>query len=192
MEPWHFYIKNLALNFNVVFLLAAVMPVLLLLFGAPAQGEQDKTAQKAKAPKGRKAKKRSGDDVDVDTGTETDIETASTGMTFIYLLPTFLTFLIFTSLAHKEERFLTMIYPTLCLASAISVGCLHRGLLEIIHRVFGSSATGATGATGTAAAALSSALRLCILAGLGLSTMLSLSRSTALHVNFFAPQVSSR
>eukprot|EP00913_Durusdinium_trenchii_P008360 g7853.t1 len=40
---------------------------------------------------------------------------------FVTLLPMYLTLALFFKMAHKEERFLTMTYPHICLAAAVTL-----------------------------------------------------------------------
>ena len=88
-EPWNFYIKNLALNFNlhmVTSLLSLPLVCVLCVCSSAVRSEW------RCPPK----------------------------MIALYLLPLYLVFGMFTSMAHKEERFLFSIYPLICLGSALS------------------------------------------------------------------------
>jgi alpha-1,2-mannosyltransferase len=139
-EPWHFYLKNLALNFNVILLLALGAPVSILLFGNGIT--VDKTA------------------------------TVSRLVSLLYVSPMLVTLVFFSLMEHKEERFLTMIYPTLCMAAALSVNCFHNFCRATIA---------------PRSSALSKLLSALMALGVLLSVAMSISRSAGLHINFGAP-----
>jgi len=90
--------------------------------------------------------------------------------------PMYLVLLLFGSMAHKEERFLTPIYPLLCLSAA-----------AMLDTALGAAERGAA-ACGLSrrAPARTCCNSLLVLAALAAGT-LSTSRSMALYVNFRAP-----
>lgn len=93
-EPWYFYFLNGFLNFNVAFLAAlASLPTLLFSY-AMTRAKWISLKRKLKV---------------------------STLAIAIKLSFFYLWFLIFTFQAHKEERFLYVIYPLLCFNSAIAL-----------------------------------------------------------------------
>ncbi|CAJ1452906.1 unnamed protein product [Effrenium voratum] len=126
-EPWHFYAKNLLLNFN--FVAALALPALCL-------------AERQLA---------------------------------IKLLPMYVTLAMFFKMAHKEERFLTMTYPLICLAAAVTadaiISCVEWAVRSCLKAV------------GMAQALGKAAFIALVLA----FWMLSLSRSAALALYFRAP-----
>ncbi|KAF8477007.1 Alg9-like mannosyltransferase family-domain-containing protein [Kalaharituber pfeilii] len=92
-EPWWFYLANLALNFNVHLLLALMSaPVLFLfsLFPIPTSNSNNKQYQ------------------------------PPTTTLITLLIPFYLWLGVFTLQAHKEERFMFVAYPALCVSSAIA------------------------------------------------------------------------
>lgn len=90
-EPWHFYIRNLLINFNIWFVLAfASLPITVLHHLTPLA---------AKRP------------VSYRTGL---------ARTVLFTLPFYLWLAIFTIQPHKEERFMYPIYPALALNAAIA------------------------------------------------------------------------
>ncbi|KAL9000351.1 MAG: hypothetical protein Q9188_005694 [Gyalolechia gomerana] len=87
-EPWHFYLRNLSLNFNFWFLLA--------LCAGPVLGVQFLL-------QGRSATKQ------------------SPIRSMVFAAPLYLWLAIFSSQAHKEERFMYPVYPFLALNAAIAL-----------------------------------------------------------------------
>ena len=87
-EPWHFYIRNLLLNFNAWFILAMCAgPILLLSFITQHR----------------------------------PFSITRFWRSMIFSLPFYLWFAVFTSQAHKEERFMYPAYPLLCFNAAIAM-----------------------------------------------------------------------
>ncbi|KAB8346198.1 hypothetical protein FH972_023243 [Carpinus fangiana] len=94
-EPWHFYIRNLLINFNVWFLLALVsLPVAVLHHFSPIA---------IKRP------------ISYRTGIL---------RTVAFTSPFYLWLAIFTIQPHKEERFMYPIYPALALNAAVALHTL--------------------------------------------------------------------
>jgi alpha-1,2-mannosyltransferase len=140
-EPWHFYLKNLALNFNIILPLALVAPLLTIVFGTGARSKDSPG-------------------------------TISRLMALLYLSPMVIALVFFSAMEHKEERFLTMIYPLLCMAAAVSVNTF----LDVSNATFLPRFA--------SAAKLVNAVVVLVLL---LSSTMSVSRSVGLHVNFGAP-----
>lgn len=91
-DPWHFYIRNLAINFNIWFPLALLSFPLLLL--------QSQFSRRDSRPSSQKS--------------------IITIRSFILISPFYLWLAIFSLQPHKEERFMYPIYPLLCLNAAMS------------------------------------------------------------------------
>lgn len=135
-EPWYYYFLNLAMNFNIAFILAlasAIVPVFNLFH-------------------------------------------KSLKMPFMGLVtmisPFFLWLAIFTVQPHKEERFMYVAYPSLCLNAALT--------LETFS-IFAQSLFSAVG--------LKSVItrRLVVFTVVAAFAILSLSRSSALTIYYGAP-----
>lgn len=99
VEDWTFYFKNLFLNFNGIFLLSLLTPILITIMKYCKSKYDKKSVTIFKyillGVKGRKI--------------------------IIYLLPYYIWVAFFSSLYHKEERFMTLIYPMICLSAAIGL-----------------------------------------------------------------------
>ncbi|KAE8978248.1 Alpha-1,2-mannosyltransferase [Phytophthora rubi] len=133
-EPLSYYLLNLALNFNVVALLAA--PAVLFVFVLPSHYETGKLQLVA------------------------------------YLLPMYLWVAIMFTQAHKEERFLSPVYPLFCLAAAITLSAV----VYRIGRFFSHARHIGNGLT-----------QLIVVGTLGVYSLLSVSRVVSNIVNFGAP-----
>ncbi|OWZ00604.1 Alpha mannosyltransferase, partial [Phytophthora megakarya] len=133
-EPLSYYLLNLALNFNVVALLA--VPAMLFVFVLPSHYETGKLQLLA------------------------------------YLSPMYLWVAIMFTQAHKEERFLSPVYPLFCLAAAITLSAV----VYRIGRFFSHARSVGNGLT-----------KLIVVGTLGVYALLSLSRVVSNVVNFSAP-----
>lgn len=93
-------------------------------------------------------------------------------MALMYLLPGMATLSLFTVMAHKEERFLSMIYPILCLGAALTYHLVLEFLTMVVPKkiICGRRI-----------------LRLCWVWLVLISCVVSVSRSVGLYVNFYAP-----
>ncbi|CAI5740115.1 unnamed protein product [Peronospora destructor] len=133
-EPLSYYLLNLALNFNVVALLA--VPAALFVFVLPSHYETGKVQLVA------------------------------------YLSPMYIWMAIMFTQAHKEERFLSPIYPLVCLAAAITLSAVvyHIGRFFSHVRTVGSALS-----------------QLIVVGTLGMYSLLSVSRIVSNVVNFGAP-----
>ncbi|GJD10321.1 Alpha-1,2-mannosyltransferase ALG9 [Galdieria sulphuraria] len=109
VEPWYYYILNLFLNFNIVFLLSLVfMPVFLLIF----------PLSKFKISflwNNRQQWMES----------------------LWYCSPLYLWSMIYLSQPHKEERFFFPVYSLICLSGAICLHSLQR-VLQLLEQWFNS------------------------------------------------------
>ncbi|KAG8961232.1 mannosyltransferase [Tulasnella sp. 419] len=95
-EPWHFYVMNLLLNFNLALPLAlAAFPALLLTYRI-----QNRRVGITKP------------------GADDGSPYVSLGLR---LAPVYLWLGIFTAQAHKEERFMYPIYPLICFNAAVAL-----------------------------------------------------------------------
>lgn len=104
-EPASFYAVNLALNFNGALVLAAVLPATLPLASLFGRANAKKQTLCV-------------------TGCKAQL---------VYLAPLYVWFCFYSSLPHKEERFLAPCYPLLCAAAAASLGgsiCTHAVLIS--------------------------------------------------------------
>ncbi|CAI2175939.1 18085_t:CDS:10 [Funneliformis geosporum] len=104
-EPWHFYILNGFLNFNFLFFMALIsIPGLIITYF-------------------------------VDPGRISSTSTAGPIYAYLYLafrlLPFYLWLVTIIIQPHKEERFLFIVYPLICLNSAVAL-FLIRGWLDRI------------------------------------------------------------
>lgn len=133
-EPLRYYLWNLALNFNVVALLAA--PAAFFVFALPSH------------------------------------DGTSTRQLLAYLSPMYVWITIMFAQAHKEERFLSPIYPFICLAAAVTLSAVvYRTKRFFSH----APAVGSKLATGSVVCVLS------------VYALLSISRIASTIVNFSAP-----
>ncbi|KAG8833676.1 mannosyltransferase, partial [Serendipita sp. 399] len=106
-EPWHFYLSNLVLNFNVLVGLALLsLPALVIT--------------------SRVDRNRLG------TNKPSDYETSPYLLLSIRLAPFYLWLGILSLQPHKEERFMFPIYPFLCFNAAVAL-YLIRGWLETFY-----------------------------------------------------------
>jgi len=95
VERWHFYARNLALNFNIWFFLAlAALPLLLV--------QHTVLYKCASTPVSKQSLLRS----------------------VVFVSPFYLWLAIFTAQPHKEERFMYPVYPALALNAAIALHIL--------------------------------------------------------------------
>ncbi|KAG2775501.1 Alpha-1,2-mannosyltransferase [Phytophthora cactorum] len=133
-EPLSYYLLNLALNFNVVALLAA--PAALFVFALPGHYETSKVQLLA------------------------------------YLSPMYVWVGIMFTQAHKEERFLSPVYPLFCLAAAITLSAV----VYRIKRFFSHALAVGSGLT-----------KVLVVGTLGVYALLSVSRVFSNVVNFSAP-----
>lgn len=91
-EPWHFYIRNLLLNFNVWFILALCAgPMLAIMLAWPYLTRQQYVLQ---PPYWR---------------------------SMVFVTPFYMWLAIFSAQAHKEERFMYPAYPLLCFNAAVAL-----------------------------------------------------------------------
>jgi alpha-1,2-mannosyltransferase len=140
VEPWHFYPVNLFLNFNIAFILAIAAPfIIAMTYGIRSNGNNGNT--------------NGGDN--------------KLWSWFKYTSPAWLWLAIFMRMAHKEERFLFVIYPLLCLSASLSLSSLHTAALAITR-------------SGRTVAILMATVLLPYI-------ILSLSRTSALVVYYGAP-----
>ena len=117
VEPWYYYLHNLALNFNVALPAALAAPLLLLLsrfLGLEGAGAT------AKAGGGG---------------------TATTGRLLLVLSGLYLWIGFFSCIPHKEERFMFPVYPMLCLAAALAIVTAARILCAGLPRALLTSAS---------------------------------------------------
>jgi alpha-1,2-mannosyltransferase len=106
-EPWHFYILNLVLNFNILTLLALLsLPILM----ATSYFDYNRIAS-----------------------TKPSVQESSPYFLIgIRLAPFYLWTLTLSLQAHKEERFMFPVYPLLCFNASVTLYLL-RGWLEKLY-----------------------------------------------------------
>ncbi|KAG9314095.1 glycosyltransferase family 22 protein [Chiua virens] len=106
-SPWYFYVLNLLLNFNIVFVLAfASLPSLVITYYV----DHKRLGLTKPRPN----------------------ESSPYTILALRLAPLYLWTSILTSQAHKEERFMFPAYPLICFNAAITVYLL-RGWLEVAY-----------------------------------------------------------
>ncbi|CAG8576594.1 11353_t:CDS:2 [Acaulospora morrowiae] len=94
-EPWYYYVMNGLLNFNILFIMALISLPGLLVTSV------------------------------VDSGRISSSTTTGPVYAYLYLIfrlmPFYLWFFTFLAQPHKEERFLFVVYPLLCLNAAVAM-----------------------------------------------------------------------
>ncbi|GMH39181.1 hypothetical protein BSKO_07079 [Bryopsis sp. KO-2023] len=141
VEPWGFYVRNGLNNFNIALPLALSLPLVALvawMFGATDGGSRKET--------------RASDAMFVRVG--------------VVCLSFFVWMLAISLLPHKEERFMYVVFPQICLAAALSLSAVQ----NMASKCFGISA--------------GKALVILILAA---QVPLSIMRTSALLANYSAP-----
>ncbi|PWY97947.1 hypothetical protein BCV70DRAFT_202433 [Testicularia cyperi] len=114
-EPVSYYFSNLALNFNVFFLLALLSLPLLFVTARVDPKRFQRPLSEIQAKKGH--------------ATESQASSLFT-LALLRLVPFYLWFGLLSLQAHKEERFMYPAYPLLCLNGAASLYLL-RSLAEV-------------------------------------------------------------
>ncbi|KAK9719431.1 mannosyltransferase [Basidiobolus ranarum] len=105
-EPWWFYFVNGILNFNIIFVFALIsLPGLLLTYWMDLPKSQPQSAKGIPSPYIKFMTR---------------------------LAPFYLWLFIFTVQPHKEERFLFVVYPLICLNAAVGLFIV-RGWLENLY-----------------------------------------------------------
>ncbi|KAL9651032.1 hypothetical protein ABK040_012776 [Willaertia magna] len=121
VEPWNYYFKNLILNFNLTFLFSLITPFVILLHYLLT-----KLWDKNLLVLGN-----------------TSLLTSYLNTThrwyihyrwLIYLSPFYIWFIFMTSLPHKEERFMFVVYPVLCLCGGVSIEFILQILDILIYK----------------------------------------------------------
>ncbi|KAJ2551304.1 mannosyltransferase [Coemansia sp. RSA 1933] len=105
-EPWYYYLKNGLVNGNAVMVLAlASLPAWLVYYAvlrvATARSAQQQHQQQQ--------------------GDTADRLIAAHWLLLFRILPFFLTLIVFSLQPHKEERFLTIVYPHMCFNAAAAL-----------------------------------------------------------------------
>ncbi|CAE7271649.1 ALG9 [Symbiodinium pilosum] len=101
----------------------------------------------------------------------------------IVILPMYITLAMFTKMAHKEERFLTMLYPLLCLSAAMTVDTLLAGVEKVVSLLLREDDASCTRTWRTSKVVSSLMAAACVM----VFAVTSVSRSAALHFHFMAP-----
>lgn len=120
VEPWHFYLHNLALNHNAALPAALIAPLLLALPLRQPSGVSAATTKKS-------------DDTSPAAPRDADDEGAMrNGRLLLTLSGLYLWMAFFSAVPHKEERFMFPVYPLLLLAAAISMSIAARALTRAL------------------------------------------------------------
>lgn len=126
VEGAEYYVKNLALNFQLAFALACSAPFAVAVAVATKAFVLRSLARSGKAPKNIKL-------------TTVMEKYRNTWRTLLFVCTPFpLVVAFFTAIPHKEERFLYMIYPFVCLSAAIATAAFAEGALRITRHAFKS------------------------------------------------------
>ena len=156
-EPWHYFARNLFLNFNILAILAALSPlaIISLFFRGPKNSSNNSSETTTSTTMGK-------------------VEGRALAALAV-LSQLWLWFGVMSSRAHKEERFMFVIYPLIPLAAAFTLESVLAGV-DACARVCKISVSLRKNSAVT-------------LAGIVLivATALSASRATALSRNFSAP-----
>jgi alpha-1,2-mannosyltransferase len=112
-EPWHFYLVNLSLNFNILLPMA--------LFSLPAL-----------AITHRIDRRRLGNDI------PSPEQSSPFTLLALRLLPFYTWISIMSIQPHKEERFMYPVYPLVCFNAAVTTFLL-RGWIEVAYIKFTKS-----------------------------------------------------
>ncbi|KEI38671.1 glycosyltransferase family 22 protein [Mixia osmundae IAM 14324] len=114
VEPWYFYLFNLALNFNLALPLSLVsLPVL--------------------------AFSRLFDSKRISSGLSHKDRTSNAVLVAVRLAPWYIWLGLLSSQPHKEERFMFPAYPLLCFNAAVTLYCI-RGWIEKVYTGYTKSA----------------------------------------------------
>lgn len=161
-EDGTFYMKNLVLNFQLVSVLAVVAP-LAVAFAVATKAWHARGLMRAKMIDAKRAL--------------ADVKAyRSKWRAFLIVCSPFpLATAFFTTIPHKEERFLYMIYPSLCLSAAVTVAALTESAIAINRRAFGKSRAGELGVV------------VGVTLGMLVAAALSVSRTAALLKYYGAP-----
>mmetsp|Transcript_2540 Transcript_2540/g.3477 ORF Transcript_2540/g.3477 Transcript_2540/m.3477 type:complete len:535 (+) Transcript_2540:105-1709(+) len=130
-EPWDYYFRNLILNFQGIFGLSLISPLVILV-----SREKEKWQM------------------------------------LLFVLPHIIQLGLFTMLEHKEERFVSMIYPMLCLSAALSVSLVWKGINLYVRN----------------SRIAKSIAKVVVISALLVTAVIAISRSFALYKNYRAPQ----
>lgn len=137
VEPWTYYVRNLLLNLNGVAILGIVASPIIAL-------------------------------IDLVTGFNQQNKNGGERYSFgLLLLPMFMTLGLFMSMAHKEERFLSMIYPVCAVSAAY--------ILNFVYQLFKRSLN------------IEILGRFLVFVAVWFIALLSLSRIIAIVIGFSAP-----
>ncbi|KAF2077253.1 hypothetical protein CYY_001442 [Polysphondylium violaceum] len=98
---------------------------------------------------------------------------ASLGYSLLVLMPYYLWFSFMTYLPHKEERFLFVVYPFICLAGAVSLSYVLNIIESTINWMFGKGGKGLS--------------RFLCFSFILVFSLLSVSRIYSTYVNYTAP-----
>lgn len=124
VEPWYYYLLNLALNFGPALVFALIsLPMMLLL----AIFDPERISFSASSTFTQEASKKKSDGNSSGSG---NVIGSSSGLLLTFrLLPFYLWLGMLTLQAHKEERFVYPAYPLLCFNAAVGLYCF-KSLLD--------------------------------------------------------------
>lgn len=161
-EDGMFYVKNLALNFQLASVLAVIAP-LAVAFAVATKAWHERGLMRAKKIDAKRAL--------------AEVQAyRNKWRAFLAVCSPFpLATAFFTAIPHKEERFLYMIYPSLCLSAAVTVAALTESAIAINRLAFGRSRAGERGVV------------VGVILGMLVVAALSVSRTAALLKYYGAP-----
>ena len=117
VEEWHFYLRNLALNFNIALPCALAAPLMASLL-AICNRIYSHSAKRVGSSEGVADAKRL-------------LRTSNLcAETLLWMSPFHLWLLFFSLVPHKEERFMFVVYPQLCLSAAVTLTIVETGLFN--------------------------------------------------------------
>ncbi|KAJ1826493.1 mannosyltransferase [Coemansia sp. RSA 2599] len=111
-EPWHFYVRNGLLNGSLLMVLAlASLPLWAMYFAVLCISAKSPTDSGGSSSEGVAAARR---------------RLGESHLLLLYRIAPFnLALLVFSLQPHKEERFLSIVYPHMCFNAAVSLSLLH-------------------------------------------------------------------
>ncbi|KAJ1962390.1 mannosyltransferase [Dipsacomyces acuminosporus] len=133
-EPWYFYIKNGLVNANIIMVLALASFPLWIAYYAVLQltvsnssGSAAQSQDKSSSPDVNKAGEGDEEQRRRASAHKAAVDRLFTSHRLLLyrILPYYLVFVVFSLQPHKEERFMSIVYPHLCFNAAVSLSLLH-------------------------------------------------------------------
>jgi len=126
VEPWHFYLHNLALNFNGTLLAAMLAPPVLVLRALFAQNGG---ASRGPYRADKKSDTPVGGEVDDD---DNEGGALPAGRLLLLLSGLYVWVCFFSAIPHKEERFMFPVYTLIPLAAALTMSTFARAIARVV------------------------------------------------------------